>query len=170
MKKKLKNKDLDGIYKFYNGNDISYEKKRELMGLYVHLGEIFTHKEIKLVPTGNVRFQFSIYLNTSDVLRTTLILSDQNLNTYNLSKIALDRLKETNFDLNENYSIKLDLLETEFDAYGYMGDFNKKFPYKEYKTILRDSGLYNQEKFNNITLKIKDFKKFRNEFFKNQSD
>ena len=51
-----------------------------------------------------------------------------------------------------------------------MGDFNKKFPYKEYKTILKDSGLYNQEKFNKMTLKIKDFKKFRDEFFKNQSD
>lgn len=139
------------------------------MGLYVHLGEIHTHKEIKLVPTGNVRFKFSIsYLKTNDKLKTTLILSDQNLNIYNLSKIALSKLKETNFDLNENYSIRLDSIETEFDIYGYMGDLSKKYHNKEYKTILKDVELYNQEKFNKMTLKIKEFKKYRDEFFKNQ--
>lgn len=166
----MKRSKIDKIYDFYDKNDIGNDNKRKFMRLYVNMGSIGTFCEHRFVPTGRIKVDIVVKINSISETKTIEyreMLDDVDVSTYKISKITINKLKEDGIDSNICSSLKASVY-TEFDVYGYAGDVNRKYNVCEYRSLIKDLPLYNQEKLGELKSKYKEFKEFKKQFNENQ--
>ncbi len=150
--------DNQAIYDLHKHNEVA--KNSDLRRLFVNMMPIEPMSELRYIPTRNQRIEFSAqYVDSSITSKIdfTVIIQDE-MSLYSLAELFYAQIKDQGiYKLDHITDLRCNV-KSEFSIYGYGGDLDKEYPWKEFKSILSNSPLATYEK---LQLIIKAFSNYK---------